>query len=111
MASLALLLFFAAPSYSQDMENMMQNMKEKAKEKMETTQQAPQVATHVAAARAGNGFICTGDDKGFGCACKKSAPASDVTLSCKGLPELCKILGGTYNCQGDWCSCGGVYRQ
>jgi Tfp pilus assembly protein PilV len=111
VASLALLLFFAVPSYSQDMENMMQNMKEKAKEKMETTQQAPKdVAAQIAAARAGNGFTCTGTDTTWGCSCKQGEPV-DNPATCRGMAKFCKSFDHKMECKDGYCNCGGAYLQ
>jgi hypothetical protein len=57
----------------------------------------------------GNGFICTGTDKAWGCICKKGA-ASDDPLNCDGMEKLCKVLGTPQTCKPDGvCRCTGVY--
>jgi hypothetical protein len=58
----------------------------------------------------GNGFICTGTDKAWGCICKKGA-ASDDPLNCDGMEKLCKVLGTPQTCKPDGvCRCTGVYK-
>ena len=70
--------------------------------------------TQVAAARAGNGFVCSGDGTGFGCACRWGPPANpspfDKLYSCSGMDDLCKRLGGKTECDDQWCACAVVYQ-
>jgi hypothetical protein len=58
----------------------------------------------------GNGFICTGTDRAWGCICKKGS-ASDDPLNCDGMEKLCKVLGTPQTCKPDGvCRCTGVYK-
>jgi hypothetical protein len=68
-------------------------------------------AAYVAAlkARAGNGFVCTGDSERGACACEWGKP-QDPIYGCRGIDSLCKRMGGTIECDDQFCSCKWVYQ-
>lgn len=68
---------------------------------------AAQMKAQMAAAQAGNGFVCTVEGDIGACTCKWGI-SSRSPYSCGGMESLCKRLGGQVECGDVWCGCSFV---